>query len=774
MPELLGKGREAKEAIERIDFVPDAIDQVGSEVVIRGRTPDGKPSALRLGIELFQYILSELQSQPDTSVSGGVISDLRSNVLSRFIGKVAMAGSLALGATACTSEDHGDKGSYSSTYGTQESALTTYDQMLSVGKGQPIPGTQTGEGTSNFATINGEKYFLVNGGKGVVYVECDKLIDCMNLNSKKNIKGLNNGNPPLGPLNGPGIYQDNKGNKKFLVSDGKAYEGDIAKNATGELEVNNMLPVTPKIPYNISIFDYNGAPHALYTSGFKNLWTGANNYIDSLYNDAMSCGPATFDGQVAVGAKLQKPGGVDQCLLITAKTLEELATKPTFLTSLNSQQASKMLRNPRLASDGANGSVLVYSVGQPGQEKLWYAVIPPAKATPPPDATGDTTPDAADAGSTDAPDAQDSAVQDSPDAQDSAPEVEDSTAVETALEVTAAVDAVVDIPPDVPPEDVGPDVADVPPELPPEIAEPDNGPETAPDLPPDVADVPPDVQSKPELSPDAETTPDTGPDVSPELPPKDTAAPDVQPDTTPEVAPNKCDFAKAKIKVKIGDCALENCQNPIADINGKCTVEIDLGNAKPVVLEVNGKYSVDLLEEFGTLLAGKFKVIDDGNAFNTVTGNFGTGVEGTTYSGELPDDMHYSLSCQEGRISVYWMPKGAEKQLLGTLDGGQSQTFEIKNPQPIPKADAGQAEPSSPDAGSKTPETTAADAGKTPETTAADAGKKLPVETPRPPDDGCSVNNGSNKGKSHLSVLALTLLGAASMMRRKRTAKVTA
>lgn len=666
----------------------------------------------------------------------------------RALGNLGMLGSLALGAEACTTEPQTDRTVSTTSYEVKTAALT---QVVNVGVAKPIPWlTNKSAGTSNFSVKGGTTRMMVTSEGGVVYKECDatvQLVDCIPSGAPKTLQGINidknPDNPPAGPFFGPGSYVDKNGDEKFLIwgddpwgSPG-VFEGYLSTNPAGDLEAKNFAKASPVIVSPVSIFDINGEPHALSESYLRNLISGAITPSPQDPKDATPCGPATYDGVIAIGGQYSKDlSGKQSCTLVVAPTIGELKTNGTPLVSLSQKSSSKLLTNPRLAGDDKVGRVLVFSDGYPGQEQLMVAPISYGDKPVDADATGDTSKTDADAGST-------------PDDVNPPPD----TAVDATKDGTAEdIDAIIFIDANDPDlvevdaegNDIVPDGAvDVPPELPPDVQPDTDKPETAE---PDTKDAQPDSQDD---SADGQTDDTSKP-------------PEVTPDTGPEVTPTACDFAKGKISVKIGDCALENCQDPLVDIKGKCTVEIDLGKANPVVLEIDGTYGVDLLEQFGSLLAGKYKVKDSGNHFNTVMGDFGTGVEGTTYSGELPDDTHYTLSCQEGSVNIYWMPKNGPKQLLANLQGGQSQTFDINNPQPQPEPtpDTSQAEPDNKDAGSTGPET-ATENG--PETVASDAGK--PSVTPKAPSDGCSAGNNPS---SHWGVVGLALLAAASLIKRRR------
>jgi hypothetical protein len=185
-------------------------------------------------------------------------------------------------------------------------------------------------------------------------------------------------------------------------------------------------------------------------------------------------------------------------------------------------------------SDGANGSVIVFAMGEPQKEILW--IVPTAAAKPPVDTDvidSDTTIDS-DAGST--PD-QDTTVTPDQDAT-----ADQDTTIPTD-DVADAVDAVIEIDAaDI--EEITPDTEA--PDVPPELPTPDVGAVSDADGSTDAADTQ-DISQ-----PNPDTTPDT----------KDTT-----PDTT-EVTPTLTGF-----EVTVGDCKLE--PTPITQ-GGKDGFNVDI------------------------------------------------------------------------------------------------------------------------------------------------------------------------------------------------------
>lgn len=141
----------------------------------------------------------------------------------------------------------------------------------------------------------------------------------------------------------------------------------------------------------------------------------------------------------------------------------------------------------------------------------------------------------------------------------------------------------------------------------------------------------------------------------------------------------------------------------------------------------------------------------------------------------------YMLSCQEGQIKVFLIKANGEKELLATLDGGESQSFDMTNPQPEPEpqpepaTDAGQPQPEpAQDTGPTQPEPSAPDANNTAEPTNPQPETTEPTtpQTPKPPSDngGCSTINATGENPNstgHLATLALALMALGAIIRKR-------
>lgn len=545
MAETTSSRLEQREAEGQITLTPELQGRVdsprGSITVLNCKNAEGQDSGLNMYGIYLSDLLKSLTSTDASPDGKGVISGLRSGKFAKLFRNLSLAGSLALGTAACDTDDNQDRGSYSATYGVKESALTSYDQVLNVDhtKAQAIPWATKATTTSNFAEIDGVRYLMVveGGTADVKYVECDqltKLFDCVVNGTPKKVQGVNDGNEPFIAGN-PAMWKDVNGNLKLAVEGGdnfgnmNTYKGDIKKNTSGDLEASNMQPLNPEF-IGRSFFMENGVPKFLGNFGLMNLDTGA---IDNVNQKGVVS--AAYDGEAAVGSKEQVlMNGNNEFKLIASKgvtaiqAIESLSTNPTFLTTLNN--LGKRLIEPRLMSDGPNGSVLVFSMGEPGKEVLWIVPIPAAK--PPVDTDvidSDTTMDS-DAGST--PD-QDTTVTPDQDAT-----ADQDTTIPTD-DVADAVDAVIEIDAaDI--EEITPDTEA--PDVPPELPTPDVGPDSDADGSTDAADTQ-DI---------SQPNPDT----------KDTT-----PDTT-EVTPTLTGF-----EVTVGDCKLE--PTPITQ-GGKDGFNVDI------------------------------------------------------------------------------------------------------------------------------------------------------------------------------------------------------
>ncbi|MCX6734449.1 MAG: MYXO-CTERM sorting domain-containing protein [Candidatus Peregrinibacteria bacterium] len=584
MSEIRSKGLEGRESVGREMLTPELQGRVnsprGNITILNVKDAEGQDSGLNMyGISLSDLLksLNLTDSSPDGK---GIISGLRSGKFAGFIKNLSLAGSLALGTAACNTDYNYNRGSYSAQYGTQTSALTSYDQVLNVDtlKAQPIPWATKATTTSNFAEIDGVRYLMVVDGAtyDVKYVECDqltKLFDCIVNGTPKKVQGVNDGNEPF-VTDSPAMWKDSSGKQRFSIGGtdnfggGNTYQGDINKNATGDLEASGMMPLNPGFGLG-SFFVVDGVPSLLGAQGLMNLNTGTTDKVNQ--KGILDGGPATFDGESAIGSKTQTlMNGTDQYKLVASKgttaiqAIEALSTNPTFLTTLNN--LGSRLIEPRLMSDGPNGSVLVFSMGEPGKEILWIVPIPAVKPPVDTDVVGGDTAVDSDAGSTGVDTTADGVT-------DDAGMPADQDAVIPTDEVASQVDAVIEIDAaDI--EEITPDIAaqDVPPELP----TPDVGPDTDTNGSTDAAD--------------AQITPDTSkPDT------KDTA-----PDTT-EVTPTLTGF-----EVTVGDCKLE--PTPITqggkdgfsvDINGSgannalCKFK-GVSNGKPVEITLSNDASGDI------------------------------------------------------------------------------------------------------------------------------------------------------------------------------------
>jgi len=245
--------------------------------------------------------------------------------------------------------------------------------------------------------------------------------------------------------------------------------------------------------------------------------------------------------------------------------------------------------------------------------------------------------------------------------------------------------------------------------------------------------------------------------------------------------PDPCEFAKSKVNMIQNACDFENCEDPKVTLHGQCQFEVDLGGQNPVTIELDGKYSLDLLAKAGAFLGGKYKIVSGGNDFNTKYGLYGTAPAGTTFGGEGPEiaageePAFYKVWCSEGSIEISY--NGVP---IATIEGDlTAEPITFVNGVEQGEEDAGTTEPDAgetdsgsgedasttePDAGTHEADSgSPLDAGKP----QADAGKQ-PIEQP-PGGCACSVNGDPKTSGGQLALLfCLALL--ALLRRRKKTA----
>ena len=605
-------GLDKPKPLDRAILAPELAGQVdtprGKAAVLSCKTPEGRDSGQRLyGISLSSFRAS--LNRPDTSSTGsggGVLSELRSGPIARWFARMAMVGSLAMGTAACDTETSGTKTPHGAIHNARKAPLTTYDQVLNVdaSKAQAIPWSKKRDVASNFAEIDGVRYLMVESSGVVEYVACDqltKLFDCIVSSTPKIVQGFNEGEAPFIDES-PAMWKDSNGNLQFSVGatdnfgSPNTYQGDITRNEAGDLVASNMNPLDPGFGPLNSFLMKDGVPTLLGPQGLRNMLTGAVEPV----NQDFTAGPGTFDGGVAVGARNQKlTNGITVRKLIAAegtdaiKAIEKLATDPTFLVTLDS--LGNFLGEPRLISDGANGSVLVFANGEPGEEVLWIVPIPPASTPSDPDATGDASgQDATSDGFTDSADVT------TPDQDVTNPDQDTTTsdaAVDDAVDdIAVAVDAV---------------TVDV-------------------DQPKDVEETKDTVQTE-----------DTTPDALEVSEPKDTVPPiDTSVDTQPEISEITIDASEVKVqptvegfKVTVGDCTLESV-TPVVEggkngvrfeVNGsghfndetKCVL-VGRSNGKEIIVriwdDVDGKVNVTFKafgDKPGDLKTGIFPSLND-------------------------------------------------------------------------------------------------------------------------------------------------------------------
>lgn len=423
MAELIGRHAAGERLPDESEFIPGGVDHLmttfGKVTVIRGEKKDGTKGAFLLGIDCPPEITF---GDENPTRQGGFLTDLKDSSAVRVIGGVALAASGAAALAGCqtTTTDHAHYGNNhnngSTTYSIETGALTTQD--LGNIKGQPLPTSHQGDWSSNFAEMDGVKYLLIgNSGNAIgditklVYIQADTLEGLL---SPSALRKAGEYPPPFsGKFYNPAIYQDpTTGKYKFMLTIDSAYRGDAGIDKTdGVLMASNFDPnFTTAGPSMFTGKD--GYPHGFMAG---NGITDHNFKDDSeiqtpLGNDFSDCGAPTMEGDLVIGSKSMYVQGVEWCQLVMANSLDELANNPILITSLNINQPSHRLTNPRLMDN-----VLIYSVGAETEEKLWYALITPTTINPDSPDVPDTL-DAIDSTADAAADVLDTAVQ--PDAPD--------------------------------------------------------------------------------------------------------------------------------------------------------------------------------------------------------------------------------------------------------------------------------------------------------------------------------------------------------------------
>ena len=225
--------------------------------------------------------------------------------------------------------------------------------------------------------------------------------------------------------------------------------------------------------------------------------------------------------------------------------------------------------------------------------------------------------------------------------------------------------------------------------------------------------------------------------------------------------PDPCEFAKSKVNMIQNACDFENCEDPKVTLHGQCQFEVDLGGQNPVTIELDGKYSLDLLAKAGAFLGGKYKIVSGGNDFNTKYGLYGTAPAGTTFGGEGPEiaageePAFYKVWCSEGKIEISY--NGVP---IATIEGdptAEPRTFVDGQEQGGEDASTTESDAGTHEADSGSP----LDGGH-----GIDAGKP-PIEQP-PGGCACSVNGDPKISGGQLALFVLALL--ALLRRRKKTA----
>jgi hypothetical protein len=265
--------------------------------------------------------------------------------------------------------------------------------------------------------------------------------------------------------------------------------------------------------------------------------------------------------------------------------------------------------------------------------------------------------------------------------------------------------------------------------------------------------------------------------------------PACQPEIDPcEAVANRVSWVEGEELCNCSDYALSDDAEYVT-IEGKCTIDVDLGQQNPVRLTVDGAYSIDFLNRIGEMLWGKYKVVDNGNQFGSSYSTSVIGVAGTTYEGaeaviEGNEHLGYQVSCSEGEITI-----SIDGKILATLSAGEDGLFdlvegvEVVETEEIPDGgvvDGGTPDGGESDAGIIEPDSGTADMG-TPNVPPNDShicgningcGGSDSGSENEALDNGCSVSpNPINRNDFGMTAILLATLIASLRSRRRKEEK---
>lgn len=562
---------------------------------------------------IITHIPPELLLPAEEGRPDTAFEKIRAGALGKLAAVLALAGA-GLGIASmsgCASPDDDNRGKV----GSQISALSAAD-VDTLGEPVAAAWTEAGDNRPQISEMDGNKVVTFIRGGDVCYVDCAELEDCLTVETPETVDGLLDISYTTAA-----IYQTSGGGVKiiFKPAGDVVYEMDI-DYVDGVLIASGdpTLPPGSEMGSSFSYMKVDGEPHLLWYGGgaaLRNLNTGEDS-LPGLSGSYMGiCGtPHQDEGGVAIGSFLYDPtvgGSVDSyCRLHSAPTLAGLAEV------LGSDFiASQNIDGTNLTNPRSFGNILIYVRNDADGNRIYYAIAP---IVPPADGGGEPTPDS---GPDPTPDSDSGTGDASPGGSDG---------------------------PGAPADDAGTDGP---------TPDPDAGEGEGED------DAGTDIDGSP--------TPEDGPTT-----PREDGGPEPKPDANQDIPPNpdECVLDPGTVRITEGSCLFDQCEDQFAQVSGQCTFEVDLGRENPVIIEIDGTYSMDLLERLGGLLRGSYRVVDDGNEMGTVYGDFGAGVSGTTYGGEeQAAENRYRVFCEEGSIVITF--RGQE---IARLSGGEELTFDTQ------------------------------------------------------------------------------------------------
>ncbi len=545
---------------------------------------------------------------------------------------VYLFGSVLALASCGDKEDDSDARRGNSGIASISSALTS-GSAEELGEPQLAAGTSPGDGPQNFGQIGGDTVRVFERDGSLWYQSCStgSEVDCFT-SSPQEIADL----PDTGGVGfqSAGVFEDVDGSPMLLVSlntSGQplyyvpiSYSGGTI-TVTGDPSSSHLSNALNAASESMSIFYDAGVPYVVSFGGSStqtmNLHTGDVESIDLDPDEFDDCG---LPHVMEDGAALtSRPDGGGDCEVGVATSLEDAQTSSeiTELDSDTNDALGTQPRDPRSAGD-----VLTVT----SDEGHYYAV------------TGGGGEEDPDTGTEDPVDTDNDGISDG---SDNCPD--DSNPMQDDLDGDGEGDVC-----DTDRDGDGIDNED------------DNCPDTEN---PDQND--PDGDGVGEACDDDET-------MSPQ-----------------EAFEQACEFAADRVRIFENNCWVhENnefvdggCENPMVVLEGTCTVEVDLGNPNPLVMEIDGVYGFNLQDDFGARFSGNIRVLDRGNEFGTVVDGIGLGPVGTIYevqemTPKSDGSTMIHVMVPEGKVIVTDNETG---EVLVTLDAGEYADIDTDNAQII-------------------------------------------------------------------------------------------